>query len=332
MVLQPSIVPLTDAHLPAAAHLVAERHARLRAVEPALDERWTDPAEARSLVEAALAGPHAEGFAALDGEGLIGFLVGELRLEPPWDRAGWVELAGNATAAGRAEVARDLFATWSRRIVREMGVFRFLVNVPAADAAVMEAWHQLGFGQMHAFALRSTDAADLDLPPAGIRVRRATADDAPIMAAASELIWREQAGPPSWSPITAEQAHALRADYVEELSLDDDVLVAEDAASGGALGVSITYPMEPELDIPAGSWKLASTATFDAARRRGAGRALVHAVLRNAADHGAACCVTDWRTSSLLASRTWPALGWRRTRVRLERRIDERVAWANGEP
>jgi ribosomal protein S18 acetylase RimI-like enzyme len=330
MAAETRVVAFADAHLPAAAALVAERHARLRAVEPALDERWSDPSEARSLVEAALARPHAEGYAALVDGGVRGFLVGETRLDAPWDRAGWVDLAGLAVAPDAADVARDLFAAWSRRLVPELGVFRFLVNVPAGDPAALEAWHQLGFGQMHAYAIRSTDASDLAPSPPGITVRRATPDDEVVLAEASELIWREQAGSPSWSPITPEQALALRADFVGELSLDDEVLIAEDAASGEALGISVTYPMDPELDIPAGSWKLASTATFDDARRRGAGRALVHAVLRSAADQGAASCVTDWRTSSLLASRTWPALGWRRTRVRLERRIDERVAWANG--
>ena len=328
----PRMIPFASEHLDGAARLVADRHARLRAAEPALEERWADPAEARSLVEASLARPHAEGFAAVRQDELVGFLVGELRLDPPWDRAGWVEMAGHAVAPAEADLARDLFAAWSRRLIRELGVFRYLVNVPVADATAMEAWHQLGFGQMHAFAVRSTDASDLAPPAADIRVRRAVGEDAALMERVSELIWREQAGSPSLSPITPEQATALRADYVEELTLDDDVvLVAEDAASGEALGVSITYPMEAELDIPAGSMKLASTATFEAARRRGVGRALVHAVLRNAAKRGVPWCVTDWRTSSLLASRTWPALGWRRTRVRLERRVDERMAWADGE-
>ncbi len=38
----------------------------------------------------------------------------------------------------------------------------------------------------------------------------------------------------------------------------------------------------------------------------------------------------DWRTSSLRASRAWTALGFRRTHVGLERRIDERMTWADG--
>jgi GNAT superfamily N-acetyltransferase len=76
--------------------------------------------------------------------------------------------------------------------------------------------------------------------------------------------------------------------------------------------------------------KLASTTTFAAARRRGVARTLVREVLRNAADGGSRWCVTDWRTSSLTASRTWTSLGFRLTHLRLERRLDERIAWADG--
>lgn len=327
----PDIVAFDREHLDDAATLVAARQQRLRATQPSLPERWCEPVEARRLVEAALAAEGASGFAALEDGQMVGFLVGELRLAPPWNRSGWVEMAGHATAEHRPDVARDLYAAWSDRLVREMGVYRHLVNVPAGDAEAVEVWHQLNFGQMHAFGIRSTDSSGLGPPEAGIVIRDATADDAALMEATSELIWREQVGAPSWSPILPEQIAALRGDYVEELALEDDrVWVAEDAASGEPLGVTVSYQLDPDLDVPDENMKLASTTTFTAARRRGVARALLRVVLDNAAAQGAAWCVTDWRTSSLLASRTWTALGFARTRLRLERRLDERLAWADG--
>jgi GNAT superfamily N-acetyltransferase len=92
----------------------------------------------------------------------------------------------------------------------------------------------------------------------------------------------------------------------------------------------VSYPLDPDLDIPDRNIKLAGTATFPAARRRGVGRALLRQVLAEGARRGAPWCVTDWRTYSLLASRAWTGLGFVRTRLRLERVIDERIAWANG--
>ena len=150
------------------------------------------------------------------------------------------------------------------------------------------------------------------------------------MGRASELIWREQASPPSWSPMLPERIEPNRADWIEELTLGDPIWIAEDAASHEPLGVSVSYPLDPDLDIPEENIKLAATATFPAARRRGVGRALLRQVLAEGARRGAPWCVTDWRTSSLLASRAWTGLGFLRTRLRMERVIDQRVAWADG--
>lgn len=325
------IVPISPSHLPDAADLVAARQVRLRAMDPALPARWTDPTQARRLVEAAVAASGAQGVVAIDRGRMLGFLVGAPRDDATWDRCAWVEMAGHATAVDQADIARDLFAVWSTTMLTELGIVRFLVNVPAGDAPVIEAWHQLDFGQMHAHALRSTDLGDLGPIPDDLRIRTATPDDAAIMEATSEVIWREQVGPPSWSPITPERIASLRADYVGELTEEGDLVwIAEDAASGEALGVSISYRLDPELDVPDDNMKLASTTTFGSARRRGVARALLRTVLAHAASVGAAWCATDWRTSSLLASRTWSALGFRRTRLRLERRIDERITWADG--
>ena len=204
--------------------------------------------------------------------------------------------------------------------------------VLSGEPDALEPWYELNFGQMHAYAIRSTDASDLAPPPDDVRVRLATEADVAVMEAASEVIWREQLRAPSWSPFLPERVEPNRSEYVALLTTPEDetVWVAEDAVSGEALGACLAYPLGPDLDIPERNLKLTGAGTFEAARRRGVSRALVHAVLEHARSQDVPCCVLDWRTSSLLASRAWPALGWRRTRIRLERQIDERIAWADG--
>jgi ribosomal protein S18 acetylase RimI-like enzyme len=326
----PRIVAFEADHLDAAATLVASRQERLREIEPMLPARWCDRPAARSRVEAALADEHASGVAALEDDRLVGFLIGSLRFAEPWGRAGWVDAAGHAVAPDRTDVARDLFAAWAEPHLR-WGIFRYLVNVLSAEADALEPWYQLNFGQMHAYAIRSTDASGLAPPPEDVGVRLATEADVAVMGAASEIIWREQLSSPSWSPFLPERVEPNRSEYVALLTPDDEtVWVAEDAVTGEALGACLAYPLEPDLDIPDRNLKLTGAGTFETARRRGVSRALVHAVLEHARSQDVPCCVLDWRTSSLLASRAWPALGWRRTRIRLERQIDERIAWADG--
>lgn len=261
---------------------------------------------------------------------MVGFLIGSIRFEQPWGRAGWVEAAGHAVVPDRSDVARDLFAAWAEPNLR-WGIFRYLVNVLSGEPDVLEPWYQLNFGQMHAYAIRSTDASDLAPPPEDVRTRLATKADVAVMEVASEIIWREQLSAPSWSPFLPERVEPNRSEYVALLTPDDEtVWIAEDAATSEALGACLTFPLEPDLDIPERNLKLTGAGTFEDARRRGVSRALVHAVLEHCRSRDVPWCVLDWRTSSLLASRAWPALGWRRTRIRLERQIDERIAWANG--
>ena len=62
-----------------------------------------------------------------------------------------------------------------------------------------------------------------------------------------------------------ERIEPNRSDWIEELTLGDWVWIAEDAATHEPLGVSVSYPLDPDLDIPDHNVKLASTATFPAA-------------------------------------------------------------------
>jgi GNAT superfamily N-acetyltransferase len=66
---------------------------------------------------------------------------------------------------------------------------------------------------------------------------------------------------------------------------------------------------------------LGFAAVLPEARGRGAGRALGETVLAWSAERGYDCVVTDWRTTNLLSSRTWPALGFRDSFARLHRLI-----------
>ena len=66
---------------------------------------------------------------------------------------------------------------------------------------------------------------------------------------------------------------------------------------------------------------LGYAAVMPDARGRGIGRALGEAVIGWAADNGYRSVVTDWRTTNLLSSRTWPRLGFRSTFARLHRQV-----------
>ena len=267
----------------------------------------------------------------MDGDRLVGFLIGETRLDAPWDRAGWVELAGHAVDPASRTWRATCLPPGQPSWCSELGVFRYLVNVPASDRDAIEAWSQLDFGQMHCGAIRSTDASDLGAVDPTIVVRAAGPGDEAIMGEASELIWREQAAPPSWSPMLPERIEPNRSDWIEELTLGDWVWIAEDAASHEPLGVSVSYPLDPDLDIPDQNIKLASTATFRrSAPRRGPGPPAPGAHRRCRPRHSV---VRDRLAHLQPAGLAGVDEPWLRAHApRMERLLDPRVAWANGNP
>jgi ribosomal protein S18 acetylase RimI-like enzyme len=68
---------------------------------------------------------------------------------------------------------------------------------------------------------------------------------------------------------------------------------------------------------------IASTAVQPAARGHGVGLALTTHALALAAEDGRPRVWTNWRVTNLLASRYWPARGFRLARLRLVRRLPE---------
>ena len=79
--------------------------------------------------------------------------------------------------------------------------------------------------------------------------------------------------------------------------------------------------MHAGLARPGGAALLGWAATRPDVRGSGAGLALTEAAFAWARERGYETMVTDWRVTNLLASRFWPARGFRESFLRLYRRI-----------
>jgi predicted N-acetyltransferase YhbS len=100
-----------------------------------------------------------------------------------------------------------------------------------------------------------------------------------------------------------------RADWEETLAAEEvSYFVAE--REGEPVGHVTLYP-ETALTL-----QLASTAVLPAGQGAGVGRALAFA-----RESGYATVATNWRVTSLVASRFWPALGFRIATLRLTREL-----------
>jgi ribosomal protein S18 acetylase RimI-like enzyme len=311
--------PFTEEYLDDAARLLAERHRRHRTAEPLLPERPDLAAEVGALWEKG-----ASGAIALRGGEVVGYVLGTRLADDVWGANAWVELAGHAAA--EAEDVRDLYATAAARWVEE-GRRAHYAWVPASDAALVDAWFRLGFGQQQALGVLEVDAVPDGAPPDGVTVRPARPEDVDALVALAPLLRAHQAGPPVFSAgPPGESEEELRVEIAADIRNERfALLVAE--VDGRIVSNFDLVPIEESgthagLARVPGAALLAWAATTPAARGTGAGLALMAASFSWAREHGYTAMVTDWRVTNLLASRFWTRRGFRPTFLRLHRLLD----------
>jgi GNAT superfamily N-acetyltransferase len=294
--------PFSDSDLGAAADFLAGRHARQREAEPLLP----DDVDVRAEVETLWRRAGVSG--AISARG---YLVGAPREDPVWGPNVWVELAGHAVT--EPEAARDLYALAAQRWVDE-GNTRHYAIVPSSDAALLDAWSRLGFGQQHAEGLR--EVPDRAEPPEGVRAARA--DDVEALLALAPLLADHQALAPVFGPGRVDWDDAGMRRKIEEDVDAGSLLVAE--RDGALAGCVYLAEAEANLHRPRCAF-LAWIATVPEHRGRGVGVDLTRASLTWARTRGHDVIAADWRVTNLLASRFWPARGFRTTFLRLYRHI-----------
>jgi ribosomal protein S18 acetylase RimI-like enzyme len=316
------IVAFSDEHVDAAGTLLAARHARHRGSEPLLPPRFEAPAKAAEEIRAAWRRPEASGAAAICEGRLVGYLIGAPREVDIWGDNLWVEAAGHA--AEEAEDVRDLYAAAAKGWFNE-GWRRHYALVPATDAAFVDAWFRVGFGQQQAHAVREVPAGLQPCPPDGFEIRAPREEDIEALIAVDLALPAHQRSSPVFSERPLPSEDEIRSEWHSTLTGDDEkVLIGLREGwpvacwSFAAAGLSVHYHglMEPDR-----SCYLAFASTLPDTRGSGIGVALTDAVLAAAAEDGYAAMVTDWRVTNLLASRFWPKRGFRTAFLRLYRSI-----------
>jgi ribosomal protein S18 acetylase RimI-like enzyme len=312
------IRPFSDEDVEAAGALLAARHRAHRAAEPLLPPRYEEPAAATELVAELAGRDGASGSVALRAGRVVGYLLGVRESDDRFGRAIWVDHAGHAVEA--AEDLRDLYAAAAHEWVEDE-FDRHHARVPATDPTVLDAWYRLSFGQQHAYAIQ-----EIPETPWPDGARPATEADIDALVELAPLLSDHQARSPVFVPRPSpSDRDELRRDLVEDFATDEVAnLVFE--RDGRAVGWFHVTPVERSgahagVARPEGAALLSWAATDPAVRGSGAGLALTHAAFAWARDRGHETMVIDWRVTNLLASRFWPARGFRETFLRLYRHI-----------
>jgi GNAT superfamily N-acetyltransferase len=310
------IQPLEDEHLDAAAKVLAARHARHRTAEPLLPK----VEDFRAQIERELEDDRAAGVAAFRGDDLVAYVVGRVEDDANLgDTRAFVPFAGCAAVEGEAEAVRDLYAALAARWVAA-GCVRHAAAIPTSDEALVDAWLRLAFGVQLMWAVRETAA--MRPVEAEVEIRPGTPDDLEAVAQFDQLLWEHQTGSPSFSGIPVPSLDDFRDEWRD--LWDEDGLYTHFVAERGGrpVGHIVLYRRPTgDLRVPEHNIDLAHAATLPAARRSGVSLALTGHVLTWAHEQGFRSMTTDWRSVNLLASRHWPARGFRPTYYRLYRAV-----------
>ncbi|MFZ2362266.1 MAG: GNAT family N-acetyltransferase [Anaerolineae bacterium] len=325
-------VPFQDQHVEDAGALLAERHRRDRLSLPELPARCEDPAVASAAVAATWQQAGVTGVAALRAGRLAGYMLGRPLIDETWGRSAWVRPAGCALALDEdPELIRSLYAVLAAPWV-DRGIFFHFAVLPVSDPTLIHAWFSLSFGLQQVYALADLAQLDLTPPPVpGLAIRRAGPADRETLADFSDVIWRHQVQAPVWGIMLPENVAEQRTGWAELID-DPSVTVWLAFLDGEPVGCQCFWPAEPEDDdllTPDGCCELSVAGVRPHLRGRGIGTALTRHNLAAARAAGYRYCLTDWRSTNLLAARFWPSQGFRPMVYRLVQRIDARIAWAN---
>jgi GNAT superfamily N-acetyltransferase len=298
------IAPYEASHLPAAAALFASRLRALRRRVPALPSTYSHPERAAQLLAGVLSPQQT--LVALEGEELVGYLgwrvVAAFRDTPR--RGAYSPEFGHAARRGReVEVHRELYRAAAARWLDAHCEVHVLTCL-AGERRLERFWFESGFGMLLHDALRPLTPIEAPLP-AGVKVRRATAEDAGDLARLDTEHRRHYAAPPVlMAPRRGDTAARLARFLADE---PNGIWLAQVGGEGQAF-----MRFEPEshgaarISLAPDTISITGAYTRPAWRGRGLGAAILARAVGHYAAAGYARMAVDYETLNPQALAFWP--------------------------
>jgi GNAT superfamily N-acetyltransferase len=303
------IRPFTAGDVPAAADLLVRRHGEHRRTQPLLAP--LSLAAAAAAVTALLETDGAAGAVAERAGDVVGYLIGTPRDGASWGVSTWVQPAGCA-----GDRVAEL---WAHQAAEWLAAGR-RAQYAVVPPALAPTFSRLGFGIQHVHAAMPVPAAEPH--PA---VRRAERRDVPDLARLDLVLDEHLVASPVFSAAAVtpydEALQAWEKD-VDDAGYATFVAERDGRVVGSAVGCDIGRSSgNSGLIAPERAALLGFVAVLPEARGLGLGRALAGAVHAWARAEAYDVICTDWRSANLTAARTWPALGYQETFLRMHRHV-----------
>ncbi|EQB86172.1 GNAT superfamily N-acetyltransferase [Clostridium punense] len=268
------------------------------------------------------------GIGAFSNGELVGYIIGEIKIDSRRGRYAWVPYEGMAIRRGQSsELIRNLYAKVSV-IWLEQGCFNQYTLVPLGSQEYYEAFLRLSFSIQQVHSIMNMEEYKPFENVADIDIRLANKMDSEAMGRMSQIIQYYQSSSPTFEPLLPEVVAQIKAGY-RGIVEDDDATVVIATKDMKEVGFQVYGTINSDLMSPDDGVELSIAGTYSSEMRSGIGKKLMNEGYKIMKEKGYNNIITDWRITNLASSTFWPKCGFKPIAYRMFRCIDRNVAWAN---
>jgi GNAT superfamily N-acetyltransferase len=268
------------------------------------------------------------GIGAFIRDELVGYIMGEVKIDTPRGRHIWVPYDGIAIRRDQSsELIRLLYSKVSVMWL-EQGCYNHYSIIPLGNQSYYEAFQGLSFAIQQVHGVMNL----ADFKPfenvSDAEIRFANKLDSEIMGNMSSIIYSYQNSTPTFEPAFPEVVMDRKEGYKGTVE-DDEATILLSIKDMKELGFQAYWPITKDLMAPDNGIELAIAGTYNSQMGSGVGKKLMNEGYRVMKEKGYHNMITDWRITNLTSSTFWPKCGFKPIAYRMVRYIDHNIAWAN---
>lgn len=262
------------------------------------------------------------GYAAMQGSTLTGFFIAPFPTMPGPTTA----RLGMAHHAARTDEPRSIYRALYEAASGDLvaaGITYHSLPILADRSEDIEAFFELEFGIDQVDGLRPVPG-DGSVGPIPSGVRHATDADVNAVVDLAIELQRFHSKPPMFQAAVGFDVAGIRRG-VEAALLDDRSIVVIVESDDRLLGMAQAGPASAYLDTV----DIGMNIITDGSRSSGLGTAMLRFLLAWAESKRYRYCAVGWTSSNLASDAFYRSRGFTPIRLRLHRRVDPRISWAN---
>ncbi len=319
---------ITIADVSAMADLLIYRQNFESKVFPFLKNSCLNVKYITDMFEQLFVNSKAIGIGAFVNDELVGYIMGEIKIDTSRGRHVWVPYEGIAIRMDQSsELIRNLYTKVSV-VWLEQGCFSHYTLIPLGNQVYYEAFQRLSFFIQQVHGVMNLEDYKPFENASDAEIRFANKMDSEIMGNMSSIIFSYQNSAPTFEPALPEVVMNIKAGYKRTVE-DNDATILIAVKDMKELGFQAYWPITSDLMAPDDGVELSIAGTYYSHMRSGVGKKLMNEGYRIMKEKGYNNMIADWRITNLTSSTFWPKCGFKPVAYRMVRCIDSNLAWAN---